>query len=81
MKQRQLYAEIRRTSKYADQAAEGKLFPVFLADGPGWEYIVVGGPGERYRLKDVHLYVKHNGKATRIAWPGEELAMTTNTHA
>ena len=67
MQQRQIYAEIRRTSKYAYQGDAGELFPVTLAEGPSWEYIVVGGPGGQYRLDDVHLYIQHEGKARRIS--------------
>lgn len=67
MTQRQLYAEIRRTSEYAHQAGKGELFPVHLAEGPASEHIVIGGPGGQYRLSDVHLYIKHSGKATKIS--------------
>lgn len=64
---RQLYAEIRRQSEYAHQTDKGELFPVHLAEGPTLEHIVMGGPGGQYRLKDVHLYIKHQAKATRIS--------------
>lgn len=64
---RQLYAEIRRESEYSHQTDKGELFPVRLAEGPASGHIVIGGPGGQYRLKDVHLYIKHDGKPTRIS--------------
>lgn len=54
-----LWAEIRRSSKYAGQADEGEKFPVFIGpDGPRGQYVVKGGPGGQYRLADVLLYAQ-----------------------
>jgi hypothetical protein len=69
----QLFAEIKKSSKYAHQAdwcrngTYGYPFRVVVeADGAG-DYIVHGGPGGRYRLSDVNLYVMNGGKKTRIS--------------
>ncbi|KHL68900.1 hypothetical protein SF06_22360 [Pseudomonas flexibilis] len=68
----QLYAEIRKTSRYAHQAQRQREtgpypFPVTLApecDG----YVVQGGYGGQYRLEDVHLIVLHeDGTQIRIS--------------
>ncbi len=49
-----LFAEIKRSSKYYGQSERGELFAVsLLARG---EYVVQGGPGGQYRLKDVWLW-------------------------
>ncbi|MNF07314.1 hypothetical protein D3C80_2074700 [compost metagenome] len=59
----QLYAGIRKTSKYHSQIdwciqnGYGHPFPVWFEaalDG----YVVIGGAGGRYRLEDIELYVK-----------------------
>lgn len=52
----QLYAKIKRSSKYYGQTNPGELFPVYVVAGAG-DYHVQGGPGSQYRLKDVNLYV------------------------
>jgi hypothetical protein len=49
-----LLARIRQTSKYFGQGDEGALFPVAVASSD--EYCVVGGPGGKYRLRDVDLF-------------------------
>lgn len=49
-----LLARIRPTSKYHGQGTEGSLFPVCI--GGGNEYLVLGGPGGKYRLSDVDLF-------------------------
>lgn len=49
-----LLARIRPTSKYHGQGGENELFPVCI--GPGSDYVVLGGPGGQYRLKDVDLF-------------------------
>lgn len=60
-----LYAEIKRSSKYYGQTAAGELFPVRIL--AGGEYIVQGGPGGQYRLKDVWLWaVEAEGKKVRL---------------
>jgi ParB family chromosome partitioning protein len=51
-----LYAEVRRSSKYADQAGRGELFPVRIIHGEPLGYVICGGPGGQYRLKDVWLW-------------------------
>ncbi len=68
----QLYAEIKKSSKYASQAAWGKRegwpypFPVRIASDGGGEYVVKGGPGGQYRLADVNLYVIESGQKFRV---------------
>ena len=57
----QLYAEIKRTSKYAHQADMQRQlgaypFPVKIVCDFGG-YVVMGGVGGRYRLTDVDIYV------------------------
>lgn len=49
-----LRARIRPSSKYFGQGDEGGLFPVAVASAD--EYCVVGGPGGKYRLRDVDLF-------------------------
>ena len=52
----QLYAKIKRSSKYFGQG-DGTPFEV-LIDGRGYDdYLVQGGSGGCYRLVDVNLYV------------------------
>lgn len=53
----QLYARIKKTSKYFGQGEPGALFPVFIDAATKWEYRVIGGPGGQYRLADVDLFV------------------------
>lgn len=58
----QLYAEIKKTSKYAHQAdwcrtqGYGYPFKVRIAPDIGG-YVVKGGFGGQYRLEDVNLFV------------------------
>lgn len=62
----QIYACIKRTSKYFGQGERGKLFPVDIArDGSG--YVVKGGVGGQYRMRDVALYVIADGEAIKLA--------------
>ncbi len=69
----QLYAEIRRSSKYAHQAEwcrqQGYGYPFKVAIGySGDDYVVTGGVGGRYRLEDVTLYViDEQGHKVRIS--------------
>lgn len=54
-----LYAEIKKTSKYADQSEPGAKFPVTIQYRPGdcdGSYVIRGGPGGQYRPQDVSLY-------------------------
>ena len=64
----QLYAKIKKSSKYAGQIALAKRdgaypFPVMIQD---FEYSVKGGPGGQYRLADVSLFVKVGKKFIKI---------------
>lgn len=67
----QLYAEIKKSSKYASQAALAKSqgeypFKVRI-EGYTDGYVVQGGPGGQYRLEDVHLFVTDSqGRKVRI---------------
>ena len=72
----QLYAKIKRSSKYCyqnDRAIAdpkrwgGFPFPVFVEAGDPMGYIVQGGPGGQYRLSDVRLYVIENGRELKIS--------------
>lgn len=64
----QLYAKIKRSSKYYGQSGRNEIFPVYVCSGPDWgEYIVQGGPGGQYRLCDVNLFIVHAGYQQRIA--------------
>lgn len=68
----QLFAEIKKSSKYAHQAdwcrngTYGYPFRVSVAADGTSDYIVHGGPGGCYRLSDVNLYVMADGKKLRI---------------
>jgi hypothetical protein len=71
----QLYAKIKRTSKYAyqnDMAKDqpqlfGLPFKVNVLPSAS-EYCVQGGPGGKYRLQDVQLFViDEAGRQLRIA--------------
>lgn len=62
----QLYARVKASSKYADQDP-GHPFPVFV-DAGRRDYVVQGGPGGQYRLKDVHLFVvSDDGRELKIS--------------
>lgn len=50
-----LFARIRKSSKYFGQTPPGELFEVCIVGGG--EYLVQGGPGGQYRLADVDLFV------------------------
>lgn len=63
----QLYAKIKKTSKYFGQGEPGALFPVYIDPTTKWEYCVTGSPGEQYRLKDVNLFVVAGGRELRIS--------------
>lgn len=64
----QLYAKIKRNSQYYGQGKEGALFEVFVESSSSPEaYVVQGGPGGQYRLKDVNLYIVEDGRAMRIS--------------
>lgn len=67
----QLYAEIKKSSKYACQIEASKRsgwpypFPVRI-EADATDYVVKGGIGGRYRLSDVNLYVIEDDRKTRI---------------
>ena len=63
----QLYAKIKRTSKYYGQGERGALFPVYVEAGWAEGYVVQGGPGGQYRLKDVNLFIMDDGREMRIS--------------
>ena len=57
----QLYAKIKRSSKYFGQG-DGTPFEMFI-DGSGYDdYLVLGGPGGCYSLRDVNLFVRDTVK-------------------
>ncbi len=69
----QLYAKIKKSSKYFGQG-DGKEFPitVLASGGASGDYLISGAPGEfvalnQYRLIDVNLYVAANDKFIKIA--------------
>lgn len=64
------FARIKKTSEYAHQD-NGKPFPVQLnTDHLSYAmsgYIWKGGPGGRYRMRDLELYVKdHTGALVKV---------------
>ncbi len=63
----QLYAKIKRSSKYYGQGEKGALFEVFVEAGYPEAYLVQGGPGGQYRLADVNLYIVDEGREVRIS--------------
>lgn len=63
----QLFAKIKRTSKYFGQTEKGALFEVFVEVGHPEGYVVKGGPGGQYRLTDVQLFVVDGPRELRIA--------------
>ncbi|KGD57289.1 hypothetical protein DP49_3986 [Burkholderia pseudomallei] len=52
----QIYAKIKRTSKYYGQTKPGERFPVHVEQQGEWEYSVHGNQNA-YRLRDVNLFV------------------------
>lgn len=68
----QLFAEIKKSSKYAHQAdwartgTHGYPFRVAIAADGASDYVVHGGPGGCYRLSDVNLFVMSGSKKFRI---------------
>lgn len=59
-----LYAKIKKSSDYAHQT--DNLFPVRVGEPPYDDYVVHGGPGGVYRLRDVIFYVIEDGKQYRL---------------
>lgn len=64
--EQQLYAKIKRSSKYYSQG-DGAPFEVLIVPGDPCGYVVMGGPGGQYRLSDVNLFVIENGQRLKIA--------------
>lgn len=68
----QLFAEIKKSSKYAHQADWcrngpcGYPFRVRIEVDSFDDFIVKGGVGGRYRLSDVNLYLMDGGKKVRV---------------
>lgn len=60
----QLYAHLKKSSEYAHQT--DKLFEVRVDKAPYDDYVVHGGPGGLYRLRDVNFYVIEDGKQYRL---------------
>lgn len=68
----QLFAEIKKSSKYAHQAtlakSQGWPYPFPVTIKPARDgYVVKGGYGGEYRLADVNLYVIEDGQKTRLS--------------
>ncbi|WP_200906521.1 hypothetical protein [Gulbenkiania mobilis] len=67
-KGQQLYAKIKRSSKYYGQTKPHEVFCVYIVAEHGYgDYVVQGGPGGQYRLSDVNLFVIQDGFQQRIA--------------
>lgn len=71
----QLFAEIKKSSKYFHQNDCAKNeparwggfpFKVFIDPRCG-DYCVQGGPGGQYRLDDVNIFVVEGGRELRVA--------------
>lgn len=63
----QLYAKIKKSSKYYGQTAPGERFEVHIRHQGGYEYVVRGNNND-YRLADVNLFVvSDEGIELRIA--------------
>lgn len=67
----QLYASIKKSSKYAAQNNDATRYgfglPFKVRIDPAYgDYCVQGGPGGQYRLADVQLYVIVDGVQLRI---------------
>ncbi|MGF6590730.1 hypothetical protein [Pseudomonas sp. 2835] len=60
----QLYAQLKKTSEYAHQT--GEVFSVRVKKAPFDDYVIHGGPGGLYRLRDVDLYVIEDSKQYRL---------------
>lgn len=74
MQEEQIYARIRKSSKYYWQkrkAVERGEYPfrVTILENYGDEYVVKGGPGGQYRLCDVDLFAVRDGDLVCISEP------------
>lgn len=62
----QIYAVLKRTSKYVHQAEPGAMFPVTITVAGRDEYRVHGNHND-YRLADVQLWLVDGDNKLRIA--------------
>jgi hypothetical protein len=70
-----LYAKVKKSSKYFyqndwaknDPDRWGWPFAVYVEPGDRSGYVVQGGPGGRYRLSDVNLFVVEHGQELKIS--------------
>lgn len=69
----QLYATIKKTSRYATQQSyhldeKGKPLPfeVKIGEKHGDELRAIGGVGGNYDVKDLNYFIKHDGKFIKI---------------
>jgi len=60
----QLYGRIKKSSDYAGQT--DSIFPVRVCKAPYDDFVVHGGPGGVYRLRDMNFYVIEEGKQYRL---------------
>jgi hypothetical protein len=72
-KGQQLYAKVKKSSKYFYQNAEaqrdplyGLPFRVLIDPCCDDDFCAKGGPGGQYRLADIDLYVVEDGRELRI---------------
>lgn len=68
----QLYAKIKKSSKYYHQndlaKEQGQFpFPVEIQNDYGLDYIIQGGPGGQYRFRDVYLFAIVDGVEIKLA--------------
>ncbi|MFM0302432.1 hypothetical protein PQQ99_20140 [Paraburkholderia sediminicola] len=67
MMSQQIYAKIKKNSKYYGQTKAGARFPVHIEHQGEWEYTVSGNQNN-YRLYDVNLFVvSADGRELRIS--------------
>jgi len=59
----QLYAKLKRSSKYAHQHDGKEPFPVEVV---GYDTYIFNGNGNQYRLSDLRLYVVFAGQFVAI---------------
>lgn len=60
----QIHARIKKNSEYSHQSDQ--LFPVVVGKPPYDNFVVHGGIGGVYRMRDVDLYVIDDGKQYRL---------------
>jgi hypothetical protein len=69
----QLYAKIKKSSKYYSQNQSaidngyGLPFPVEVAPDSFMGYVIKGGPGGQYTAKDVNLYAIVDGEEIKLS--------------